>query len=47
LEINWTIIISTCITSAFGSATTFLTIRYLGKVVDKIEKKKDSNEDIK
>jgi len=40
MDINWTFIISTCITSAFSSATTMLTVRYLSKMVDKIEGKK-------
>lgn len=39
MEINWTFIISTCITSVFSSATTFLTMRYLGKMVEHVEKK--------
>jgi len=41
MDINWTFIISTCITSAFSSATTMLTVRYLSKMVDKIEGKKE------
>lgn len=45
MEINWTVIISSCIASAFSSATTFLTIRYLGKVVDKMERGRDKNLD--
>lgn len=39
-NINWTIIISGCISSAFSSATTFLVMRYMGKIVEKIESSK-------
>lgn len=47
MDINWTFIISTCITSAFSSATTFLTMRYLGRMVEHVEKKtvKQNKED--
>jgi len=45
MDINWTFIISTCITSAFSSATTMLTMRYLGKMVDRIEGKKDDKKE--
>lgn len=39
MEINWTIIISGCISSAFSSATTLLVMRYMGKLAEHIENK--------
>jgi hypothetical protein len=39
LDINWTTIISTAVTTAINSATMFLTMRYLGKLTDKLESK--------
>jgi large-conductance mechanosensitive channel len=41
LDISWTAIIQTVITSAINGATVFLVVRYTGKLADKIEKVKD------
>lgn len=38
--INLTTIISTAITAAVNSITVYLTMRYVGKLVDRVEKKK-------
>lgn len=39
MEISWTTIISMAINTAISSATMFLTMRYLGKLTERLEKK--------
>jgi uncharacterized membrane protein YdjX (TVP38/TMEM64 family) len=45
MEVSWTTVISmaitTAISSTISSATMFLTMRYLGKIAERIEHKAD------
>lgn len=39
MELNWTTLISSAITAAVNGCVTYLCIRYVGRLVEKVEKK--------
>lgn len=43
MALSWTTIISSIITASINGATMFLTVRYLGKMIEHIEKKTTAN----
>ncbi len=49
MDVSWTTVISTAITTAISStissATMFLTVRYLGKIAERIERKSSDKPD--
>ena len=40
-RIDWTTVITSAIVSAIVASANYITIRYLGKVLDRIEKRRD------
>jgi len=39
--IDWTTVITSAIVSAIVTSANYITIRYLGKILDRIEKRRD------
>jgi 4-hydroxybenzoate polyprenyltransferase len=45
MDVNWTTVIASALTACIISGATFITNRYLGRILDKIEKNTEKDKD--